>query len=138
MLGSAVLAVVAGKGLRSDTDAVSDGDARDVGAHLRHDADELVSGDDGPHAGLWAPVAVDGVDVRVTDAAVREFELDVVGAELVQVKLPWLEDRSGLVRGLSFGFSVAWLGHLLGVSVAVVAAVVVESGKWRRACCVFF
>ena len=77
---AAVGALAAGVDHAADADTVTDPVAGDVGADLGDDTHDLVSRHDGERLG--SPVAVDGVDVGVTDPGVLDLDEDVVRADV--------------------------------------------------------
>jgi hypothetical protein len=75
----AVLAAAAGVNHAADTTNVVHFELGDRAAYSSHAPDDLVSGHDGVLR--WPPVAVDDVDVGMTDARIQHIEEHVVWAE---------------------------------------------------------
>lgn len=80
LAGDALLALAAGVHHAADADTVADLVLRDVLADGGDVADDLVA-DDLRVLDL-APLAADGVDVRVADAGVGDVDLDVVRSDV--------------------------------------------------------
>ena len=76
---AAVVAFAAGVDEAADADTIADLVLGDVGTGFGDDPDDLVPRND--RVRLASPVAVDGVDVGVTNAGVLDVDEDVVGSD---------------------------------------------------------
>lgn len=77
------LSAQAGAALRTYSHAVAHSHVLHLRADCGHLANDLVAGDDGVITG--SPAAVNGVDVRSTDAAALDGDLDEVGMKLRRI-----------------------------------------------------
>ena len=96
---AAPFAVPAGVRLPPDADTVPDRKAQAVAAGLRNRSYNLVAGDERLLAD--APIVVDQMQVAVTDAAVRDFDLDVDRFQFAGVVLIWKQFGASRVRSKS-------------------------------------
>jgi len=104
-------AIQARESLRSNSNAISGLVLLNVLSDLSNKSQNLMSRNNGPHSFLGSPISRNGVDVRVADTRMGDFDLNVIVTQRVQVKLEWFNISACLVGSVSRALSGTRFSH---------------------------
>src|SRR5437588_13005889 len=83
----------------ADSGELTDFEALHLGSDACHASDNFVAGDHGENRA--APLVPRLMDVRVTDAAVEDFDQHIVWTRFAPLKVEWFKNRDRIFRCIS-------------------------------------